>query len=192
MKKSLIIIIISAALGLALAGIFIFVICSRMQRAENSGQEIIEQDEKEKMDEAARLKFKEILGIDVPDGISVNQYYFSQNTGYAAIDMVFEEDSYDNVFRALEEGPVRRNPLIFQKENIYGEDNPIVFNYDDNDALKQFPVNLGWYRDGDSRLDFIVGYMLYATGQNGYTTKYICWILVRDTAVGNYHIMIES
>lgn len=191
MKKGLNVSVFISSICLALAGIFLLVSCSKIQR-ENDRQEMMEQKEKKKMDEEARLKFKELLGIDVPDGITVKRYYHDENSGHSSIDMEFDENNYDNVFRRLEEGPVKRNPLIFQKEDIYSKDNPIVFSYDDDDVFKRFPSRLGWFQEGKSQMDFIVGYMLYATGQNGYTTRYICWILVRDTTDGLYHLMVDG
>ena len=145
-----------------------------------------------KQTEQAETKFRELMGFDIPDGVTVNRYHYDTSNGSCAIDLVFDPENYDAVFQTFEKEVVekRRDIMIFQKEPIYNntEDDNVI-ELDEVPGFKIFPIGLNWVQE--KPMELIVGYEIGSEPKNGAESGFTWWLFVREVE-GRYHIMIQD
>jgi len=116
--------------------------------------------------EKAAEEFKKIMGIDIPNGVTINRI-FLEDDGYLMIDLVFHSQDYDSVFQTIRDAADNRLPLVFQNEEIYDPDLPNVFEYGwEEQYFELFPESTGqihpiieWYIDEpESKSGAITGF----------------------------------
>lgn len=118
----------------------------------------------------AAEEFKKIMGIDIPNGVTINRI-FLEDDGYLMIDLVFHSQDYDSVFQTIRDAADNRLPLVFQNEEIYDPDLPNVFEYGwEEQYFELFPESTGqihpiieWYIDEpESKSGAITGFTALA------------------------------
>ncbi len=206
MKRNVILVIIIVFLVLVLLGIFLFAIYPTMKHSTckkhldvaevESGEQIeaakqneyntlqadsLTQFEREK----AAEEFKEIMGIDPPNGVTINRYYLGDD-GYSMIDLVFSSEEYDHVFQTIREAADKRLPLVFQNEDIYNRDLPNVSDYGWEER------HFDWFNESTGQIHPIIEWYIDEPESNSGAITGFTALTLFKIADDEFHIILEN